>query len=317
MFLTMTASESNPLFKKLYTKVSISEPPTKSDVTTTVSNEIREHIHMVRGKKVISDSNLAILFRTDSRSINQVVKRNRSRFPDDFAFQISKEEYRALIEDGIISRPQKGGRKNMPSFFTFQGVIAVSGLFHSPRAVEISVACARAFDYLSGNQAPDQNSSTMFLFSERLGRIENALLNLEKNLTVSSSQNALQPGFSNERPFKPLETKKTVQVRKTDEIMVLVAKYYGISVTDLKKQTRRSKFSVPRQIAIYLVRKTTNLGFRDIGELFGGKDHTTILHACNKIGNSIKERESNLGTDVLRIEEIYEAKKSTIEEDSN
>ena len=69
----------------------------------------------------------------------------------------------------------------------------------------------------------------------------------------------------------------------TDLIMAIVAEYYSVSVEDLKSKRRNREITVPRQIAMYLSKKLTQKSYPEIGELFGGKDHTTVLHACKKI----------------------------------
>ncbi len=69
-----------------------------------------------------------------------------------------------------------------------------------------------------------------------------------------------------------------------ESIQDIVSKHFGIRVSDLKSSSRLKNFALPRQVAMYLVRKYLRLGFKDIGELyFGGRDHTTVMHACEKI----------------------------------
>lgn len=72
-----------------------------------------------------------------------------------------------------------------------------------------------------------------------------------------------------------------------DSIQNAVARHYSLKVHDLKSTSRARAVAEPRQIAMYLIRKYTGLGFKEIGQYFGGKDHTTILHACSKIENGL------------------------------
>ena len=67
-----------------------------------------------------------------------------------------------------------------------------------------------------------------------------------------------------------------------------VANYYSITVDDLIRPTRRREIAVPRQIAMYITRDLTNLSLPQIGQVFGNRDHTTVLHGCNQIANAIK-----------------------------
>ena len=71
-------------------------------------------------------------------------------------------------------------------------------------------------------------------------------------------------------------------------ILEIVSEHYSISVSDLKGSKRGSNFVIPRQIAMYLCREMTNLSLPKIGELFGGRDHSTVIHACEKIADELR-----------------------------
>ena len=86
---------------------------------------------------------------------------------------------------------------------------------------------------------------------------------------------------------KPSKREVTAQL-----IMQVVADYYSISVDDLVQSSRRREFSVPRQIAMYLTRDLTNMSLPQIGQSFGGRDHSTVLHACNTVAANIKKTPS-------------------------
>ena len=77
-------------------------------------------------------------------------------------------------------------------------------------------------------------------------------------------------------------------------IMQTVADYYSISVQDLIRQSRRREITVPRQIAMYLTREMTNLSLPQIGQVFGNRDHTTVLHGCEKIAGLIKDSDAGM-----------------------
>jgi hypothetical protein len=79
-------------------------------------------------------------------SLNQAVKRNIERFPDDFMFQLTKDEYKSLISQNVISKPEgRGGLRNPPLAFTEQGVAMLSSVLTSSRAAEVNIAIMRAF----------------------------------------------------------------------------------------------------------------------------------------------------------------------------
>ena len=77
------------------------------------------------------------------------------------------------------------------------------------------------------------------------------------------------------------------RVLTVDEIQQKVAAHYGIRISDIMSARRTKTITVPRQVAMYLSKKLTRLSLPDIGRSFGGKDHTTVLHACRKIESEI------------------------------
>jgi hypothetical protein len=105
-------------------------------------------IATVRGQRVILDSDLAALYEVETRRFNEAVKRNRAKFPADFMFQLSAEEWAALRSQFATLNASTGRgqhRKYLPYAFTEHGAIMAANLLNSPRAVEVSVYVVRAF----------------------------------------------------------------------------------------------------------------------------------------------------------------------------
>ncbi len=100
-------------------------------------------ILMVRGKKVILDRDLADMYGVQTRNLNKAVKRNLERFPTDFMYQLTKEEFNNLMfQNGTSSW---GGRRKLPYVFTEQGVAMLSSVLNSKRAIQVNIAIMRAF----------------------------------------------------------------------------------------------------------------------------------------------------------------------------
>ena len=100
----------------------------------------------VRGHNVMLDADLARLYGVTTSNLNKAVKRNSSRFPGDFAFQLSAEEAGALrFQTGISNVAGRGGRRYLPYVFTEQGVAMLSSVLRSRRAVEVNIEIMRAF----------------------------------------------------------------------------------------------------------------------------------------------------------------------------
>lgn len=105
--------------------------------------EIRSKIHIIRGQQVMLDKDLAELYGVETGALNRSVKRNIERFPTDFMFQLSKEEYSILkCQIGISSW---GGARTLPYAFTEQGVAMLSGVLRSPIAIEVNIRIMRTF----------------------------------------------------------------------------------------------------------------------------------------------------------------------------
>jgi len=101
---------------------------------------------MIRGQKVLLDSDLAELYGVPTRRLNEQVRRNKQRFPDDFMFQLTKEEVEALRSQNAILKSGRGQhRKYLPYAFTEHGAIMAATVLSSPRAVEVSLFVVRAF----------------------------------------------------------------------------------------------------------------------------------------------------------------------------
>jgi hypothetical protein len=106
---------------------------------------IERRIYLIRGQKVMIDSDLAELYGVPTFRLNEAVKRNRSRFPEDFMFQLDKEETDSLTSQIAMSKSKRGGRRTLPYAFTEQGVAMLSSVLNSERAIEINIAIMRAF----------------------------------------------------------------------------------------------------------------------------------------------------------------------------
>lgn len=104
---------------------------------------IQSKIYEIRGQKVILDFDLAELYQSDTRSLNQAVKRNIKRFPPDFMFQLTIDEWSVLISQFVTS--SWGGTRKRPFAFTEQGVAMLSGLLKSDIAIEVNISIMRAF----------------------------------------------------------------------------------------------------------------------------------------------------------------------------
>ena len=128
-----------------------------------MNDEIISQIYIIRGRKVMLDSDLARLYGVETRVLNQAVKRNLDRFPVDFMFQLSTDEYSNLMSQIVISSSQIsnnvkdinlisqnttsswGGRRKFPLVFTEHGTLMLASVLNSPTAIQASIYVVRAF----------------------------------------------------------------------------------------------------------------------------------------------------------------------------
>lgn len=106
---------------------------------------IERRIYFIRGQKVLLDTDLADLYGVPTYRLNEQVKRNLKRFPDDFMFQLKPKEANSLTSQIAMSKAGRGGRRTKPYVFTEQGVAMLSSVLNSERAVQVNIAIMRAF----------------------------------------------------------------------------------------------------------------------------------------------------------------------------
>lgn len=108
------------------------------------AERIESKIFIIRGQKVILDNNLAVLYRVKTKNLNKAVSRNPKRFPGDFMFRLTKDEYKALrFQIGTLEKGQHS--KYLPGAFTEHGVAMLSSVLRSERAILVNIAIMRVF----------------------------------------------------------------------------------------------------------------------------------------------------------------------------
>jgi hypothetical protein len=116
-----------------------------STEVTGTSNRIQAMVRVVRGQRVMLDFDLARLYGETTARLNEQVSRNRERFPEDFAYQLTRQEVASLISQNAISKSGRGGRRKLPWAFTEHGVAMLSSVLRSPTAVRVNIEIMRTF----------------------------------------------------------------------------------------------------------------------------------------------------------------------------
>ena len=109
------------------------------------TDEIEKLVRVIRGQRVMLDSDLAKLYGVTTAALNQAVQRNADRFPDDFSYLLTHQEFTSLISQIVISKPGRGGHRKPPRVFTEHGVAMLSSVLRSPTAIRVNIEIMRAF----------------------------------------------------------------------------------------------------------------------------------------------------------------------------
>lgn len=160
-------------------------------------NEIINRICMVRGQKVMADKDLAELYGVPTSRLNEAVKRNKSRFPPDFMFQLEPDEYNSLRSQIAILDDKGRGRhsKFMPYVFIEQGVAMLSSVLRSERAVQVNIQIVRVYTKMK-SMLPDNKDLWL-----KIEEIEQALSrkDLEIDVIFETLKSMLLPNGSGKK----------------------------------------------------------------------------------------------------------------------
>ena len=145
-----------------------------SEIVPMSDNVIRNLIYTVRGQQVMMDSDLAMLYQVETKVFNQAVKRNSIRFPENFRFQLTQEEFASLRSQNVTSK-ERGGRRYLPYVFTEPGIAMLSAVLRSDVAIDVSIKIMNAFVEMRRFMA---NNSMLF---ERIADVELKQLEYQKS----------------------------------------------------------------------------------------------------------------------------------------
>ena len=149
-----------------------------NETATTQVEGVDSKIHLIRGQRVMLDSDLAGIYGVQLKRLNEQVRRNRDRFPVDFCFQLKRDEFKNL-KSQIATSSLHGGKRKLPWVFTEHGSIMLAAILNSKRAVEMSVFIVRAFvqmrEVLLGNK---QLAVKLAALEERVGGHDEVIADL-------------------------------------------------------------------------------------------------------------------------------------------
>jgi len=155
--------------------------------STRKIDNVESAIYLIRGHRVMLDSDLAAIYQVTTRRLNEQLRRNRKRFPEDFAFQLTAEEFRNLksqiatssLRSQFVTSSSHGGKRKLPWVFTEHGAIMLASVLNSNVAVQASVRVVRAFVRLREMVAANaQLASKLEELERRLDSHDEAIVDL-------------------------------------------------------------------------------------------------------------------------------------------
>lgn len=240
------------------------------EVVPTVANKTEEKIenliHYIRGEQVMLDSDLAMLYNVETKRLNENVKRNSKRFPENFCFQLSENEYAELRSQNATSNMEletsstKGGRRYLPYAFTEQGIAMLSAVLRSDEAIQVSVNIMNTFVKMRRFLA---ENALMF---DRLNSMELKQLEYQRESNkkfdqifayISEHEEIGQRIFFDGQIYDAFSLLVSL-VEKAEKSIVLIDNYVDVGTLNIL-----SKKKVGVDVTVYTVRRT-RLSSQDI-----------------------------------------------------
>ncbi len=148
-------------------------------------------IHLIRGQKVMLDRDLAKLYGVETRALKQAVRRNIQRFPEDFMFELNKEELETWRSQNVISKEDRQGLRHSPFAFTEQGVAMLSSVLKSEKAIEVNIAIMRTFVKL--RKAIADNGEIFRRLDEHDEKIDSIILAIGRLIEEKKNKKEIKP----------------------------------------------------------------------------------------------------------------------------
>jgi len=169
-----------------------------NELTTSTHDSIKTKIYTIRGLQVMLDRDLAELYGVETRVLNQAVKRNIERFPEEFMFQLTKEEAENWMSQIVISNKERMGIRKMPFVFTEQGVSMLSAVLKSEIAVSISIKIIKSFvemrKFISNNALIFQRLDLLELKQSKTDEKVEAILSAIEDKSMKPKQGIFYDG---------------------------------------------------------------------------------------------------------------------------
>ena len=264
-----------------------------TDLITKDSIKIEDLIYEVRGKQVMLDKDVALLYNVETRRVNEVIKRNINRFPDSFCFKLTKEELEGLSSRSQIAILNKNGNmrgyniKYLPYALTEQGVMMLSGLLRSDIAVKVNIKIIEAFvamrKYIASNN-----------YENRISNIETKLIDYDNkfDLVFDKLDNTVNNHIFFEGQIYDAYSLMMDILKEAKEEIIIIDNYAGKKLFDLLRDIKINIKVYSKNFDLELVKKY-NSQYSNISTFIHNGFHDrfiildkSILYHC---GSSFKD----------------------------
>lgn len=225
-----------------------------NDIILNEKIKVEEMIFEVRGKQVMLSSDVAKLYNTETRIINQTIKRNIMRFPDTFCFQLTEKEIDNSLRSQFVILNSKGNKrgehyKYMPYVLTEQGIMMLSGLLKSDIAAKVNVQIIDAFVAMRRYIANDLYYKNSVLMNH-----ENRLLRLENIFDKFQEKNKINTIFYNGQIYDAHSILIDILNEASEEI-IIIDNYAGKELLDILKNINKKILIISKNIDEILMKK--------------------------------------------------------------
>ncbi len=149
----------------------------KQSLVIIPDETVMNKIYFIRGQKVMLDKDLAELYGSETKRLKEAVKRNNERFPKDFMFELNSSEFQSLRTQFASSKNGRGGDRYMPMVFTEHGVLMLSSVLNSPKAIQVNIQIMRIFTRF--RQMLTENTELRLAIEKLEKKTENNSKNIE------------------------------------------------------------------------------------------------------------------------------------------
>ena len=205
------------------------------------NEEIKNLIYTIRGKQVMLDSDVAMLYQYDTKNVNKAMKRNRERFPEDFCFKLTEDEFKNLrFQIGTLNKKVNNGkvtRKYLPYVYTEQGIAMLAGILKNDIAIKVSIMIIRAFIemrkfIMSNTQVFDRLTNVEYKLIEHDKKFDKVFNELQRD------ENIKQKIFFKGQIYDAYSLVVKL-IKRADKKIVIIDNYIDDSVLDILMKKKK------------------------------------------------------------------------------